>query len=71
MTGRQFLHDEEKAVMLLKTSKEAVNEAGLPPAIPAGGLSPERQAYLYKEIRQFVAPAFQDELCSPPPDAVE
>ena len=28
-----------------------------------GGLSLERQQYLYKDIRPFVPAAFQDELC--------
>ena len=36
--------------MLLKTSKEALFESCLPPAIPAAGLSGERQMDLHKEI---------------------
>ena len=58
----------EMQSMLLKTSKEALFESGLPPAIPAAGLSVERQKYLHKEIRPFVPPTFQDQLCPEPVD---
>ena len=58
----------ERKIKILKTSKEAVATAGLPPLLPPGGLSPLRRAYLHKHIRPFVAPAYQDKLCLAPPD---
>ena len=66
MSTKEVVEGPESTKVLLKTTKESVNEAGLAPIIPAGGLSAERQAYLYKEIRQFVPPAFQDNLCPAP-----
>lgn len=66
MVVKETVDGPEAVRSLLKTSKEAVSNAGLPAIMPAGGLSAERQAYLFKEIRQFVPPAFQDELCPEP-----
>ena len=71
MFAKEAVDGPESTKVLLKTTGEAVNEAGLPPIIPAGGLSAERQAYLYKEIRQFVPPDFQDNLCPAPAVAAE
>ena len=64
---KQALSGKEVSARLLKTTKKAVLEAGLPPQVPAGGLSRDRQTYLFKEIRPFVDPAFQDDLCPQPP----
>ena len=41
--------------------------AGLPSVVPAKGLSVERQAYLYKEIREFCREGTEDEVCPQPP----
>ena len=41
--------------------------AGLPSVVPAKGLSVERQAYLYKEIREFCQEGIEDEVCPQPP----
>ena len=65
ISWKRSFADAEETFSILKTSKEALQSAGLPSILPAGGLSQERQTYLFKEIRQFVAPAFQDELCPP------
>ena len=45
-------------MQILKTSKEALCEAGLPEVIPPAGLTEERKRYLFKEIRPHVLPAF-------------
>ena len=47
-----------RKVFLLKTSKEVINEAGLPEIIPAGGLTVERQRCLHKDIRPHVPAEF-------------
>ena len=38
----------------------------MPEVLTPAGLSQERQAYLFKQIRPHVPPEFQDELCPPP-----
>lgn len=40
-----------------------VFDGTLPQVLPPGGLSVERQAYLYKSIRPFVREAYKDTLC--------
>ena len=62
--------DEFEDVSLVKPSAPPVVSAVLPDVIPAGGISCERQAYLFKEIRPFVPDEFADELCPPLPDIV-
>ena len=51
-----------KAGVQLATFSAAV----LPPILPPDGLTAERVLYLYKNIREHVDPAFQDDLCPPP-----
>ena len=41
---------------------------GMPPVIPAAGLSGQRQQYLYKSVRPFVRKQYQDVTCPPPID---
>ena len=72
ISWKRSFTDAEETFSICKTSKEALPSAGLPSIRPAGGLSQERQTYLFKEIRQFVAPGLQDEFCPlvlPPADA--
>ena len=57
---RESLDDEWMFTDLLKTTKEQLIDAGLPPLIPAGGLSLKRQAYLPSDIRPFVPDAYKD-----------
>ena len=66
-------HGEEEcileAVEILKGgAAPQLSAAKLPVPLPRGGLPRERSTYLFKEIREFVAPAFQDELCPEPGD---
>ena len=42
--------------------------ASVPHEVPPPGLPLERQRYLYKNIRQFVAVEAQDTVCPHPPD---
>ena len=50
----------------LKCSPGEFSQEDLPPLLPNGGLTTERQLYLFEEIRQFVPPEYQDELCQKP-----
>lgn len=50
-------------MVILSSSKAELEEAELPPIIPAAGLSELRQQYLYSQIRPHVPAEFQDELC--------
>ena len=65
------VEDNFQQVSILKTgvTVPTVMAAGLPDILPAGGLSRERQTYLYREIRPFVPGEFADELCPAVPDA--
>ena len=63
---KESLLDPGKEINILKTSKKAVNDAGLPQVLEPPGLTLERAQYLYKQIRQHVPPAFQDDLCPCP-----
>ena len=63
---KELLFDPGKEINILKTSKKAVNDAGLPQVLEPPGLTLERAQYLYKQIRQHVPPAFQDDLCPCP-----
>ena len=47
---KQALSGKEVSATLLKTTKKAVLEAGLPPRVPVGGLSRDCQTYLLKEL---------------------
>ena len=63
---KSSLGDEWKDVVLLTSSKDALDAAQLPPVIPPGGLSLTRKQYLYNQIRLHVPVEFQDELCPKP-----
>ena len=61
----------QEAVNILKAgAAPQLSAAHLPDLLPRGGLTreEERSTYLFREIREFVAPAFQDELCPEPSD---
>ena len=66
ISWKRSLTDAEETFQSSRQAKKLSRVLAFHPSIlPAGGLSQERQTYLFKEIRQFVAPAFQDELCPP------
>ena len=61
------LHNtEERSINIVKTTVAAIRSAGMPEVLTPAGLSQDRQAYLFKQIRPHVPPEFQDELCPPP-----
>ena len=60
------LDGEVKNATVLTSSKDALAAAGLPEVLPPGGLSLQRQQYLYRSIRQHVPEEFQDQLCPMP-----
>ncbi|XP_065195728.1 uncharacterized protein LOC135827131 [Sycon ciliatum] len=64
---KKLVDDNFTPVAILKTAAEQVQAAGLPNVLPPGGMSRERQTYLYKEIRPYVADQWQDEVCPAPP----
>ena len=66
---RESVDAPQVAVSLMKrtTSVGGVQGAQLPPFLSAGGLSIERQQYLFKEIRPHVSDDSQDKLCPRPP----
>lgn len=52
-----------KTACILKDPAFRFGDATRPDVVPAGGLSPARQAYLYKSVRPYVRPAYQDSIC--------
>ncbi|KAJ8317541.1 hypothetical protein KUTeg_005445 [Tegillarca granosa] len=66
--GKVFVkenHDSiETSVSILKVG--AVIDGSKPDPIPAAGLSQERAKYLYRVVRPFVRPQYQDSLCPRP-----
>ena len=50
---------EVHEVNILKFEQHGLSMATLPPLLPRGGLSGDRQMYLYKKIRQFVPLLFR------------
>ena len=64
---KKTVDSSEASVTITKASADvSVLKSTMPPVIPPTGLSPERQRYLYEQIREFVPPAFQDQLCPAP-----
>ena len=59
---------EEERFCLLRDPQNPTVPDGMPPVKSALGLSPERQAYLYKEIRPFLDEDKADLLAPPPHD---
>ena len=57
---KKSIIDEPEEVITIKTSKDALEAAGLPATLPPAGLSEMRQAYLYKQVRPHVPAALQD-----------
>ena len=55
-------------VQILKVDAHQLSAAELPQLLPRGGMTQDRSQYLFKEIREFVPPAFQDDLCPLPED---
>ena len=63
MVVREFAHSDPKRLVLGK----GPCPTGEPPVIHPKGLSAERQAYLFKEIREFCREGTEDEVCPRPP----
>ena len=63
---KKLLGDPEEDVQVLSSSVDAVRAAGLPDVIPPGGLSLQRQTYLYQQVRPHVPDQFKDDLCPQP-----
>ena len=63
---REAFDDQPKEVKILKAPIANLSATSLPELLPRGGITPERQLYLFKEIRDFVPSAFQDTLCPTP-----
>ena len=64
---KERVDSETHRVTILKSDPSILTSVSLPPIIPCGGMSAERQKYLHKEIRPFVADPYKDELCPPLP----
>ena len=69
ITVKKSVDDQPQEIRILATSVDALLAAGMPPVLPAGGLSHDRQAYLYRQIRPHVPAEFQDTLCPQPASA--
>ena len=55
---QKTLTDEPQDVIVLRTSKEALQAGGMPTVLQPGGLSEARKEYLYKQVRPHVPAAF-------------
>ena len=66
MKVKEAVNGTESEVNILRATVHQVTTAGTPPALSPPGLSPEKQAYLHKEIRPFVPAECQDVLCPAP-----
>jgi hypothetical protein len=69
--GRAFYREttisEEKEFILLQPDKTVDHlPTSEPEAIPCPGLSADRQDYLYRQIRQYVADPWKDVMCPAP-----
>ena len=62
LKAKASLSGETQTVSLLKknVTTDMVVAAGLPPVVPPGGISEERKRYLFKHVREFFRPEFQD-----------
>ena len=63
---RESVDSEWRDTNILKVQVEQLSQAVFPEMLPRGGMTAERQLYLYKEIRDFVPVAFKDIFCPPP-----
>ena len=63
---RVAIDSELQEVKILKVPLESLSPSVMPEMLSRGGITEERQRYLYKEIREFVAPAYRDDLCPAP-----
>ena len=58
--------DTEKELMLLKDVHQSFDRDVLPVRLEAGGLTRERQNYLYQNVRRYVRPRDMDKTCPCP-----
>nr|KAG5699854.1 hypothetical protein BaRGS_034628 [Batillaria attramentaria] len=63
---RSSLAEDEQSRMLIKSAAAFDALPDMPPVLPAPGLSYERQAYLYNQIREFVCEEQRDVVCPLP-----
>jgi hypothetical protein len=66
VTVRTGADEEEKTINILKAAAFRFQDTSRPPAVDAAGLSQQRKQYLFKTVRQYVRPEFQDETCPAP-----
>lgn len=64
VTVKKLVTDESSRQVRL-----VVPTDGFPEEIKPEGLSKERQAYLYQEIREFCAPGTENLVCPKPPSS--
>ena len=62
---REFAGSEERTVTILKSGRMPAKDA-LPPVLIPSGLSPERERYLYEQIRPFCQLEYRDVTCPVP-----
>ena len=64
---KEYTNSTEREISIFKKGITAakVQKAKLPTAILPAGLTRERQEYLYKEVRPYVRPEYQDITCPP------
>ena len=65
ITVKQY-HNSPSSKVLKLQSADDFDVSALPDIIPPPGLSKERQAYLFNEIRQFVDVDKRDRVCPAP-----
>ena len=63
---RVAIDSELQEVKILKVPLESLSPSVMPEMLSRGGITEERQRYLYKEIREFAPPPYRDDLCPPP-----
>ncbi len=56
----------ELKINILKNAAYTFTSTNRPVAVPEAGLSHARQNYLFRTVRPYVRPAFQDETCPVP-----
>ena len=61
----EFVQSSTEEVNILKTDV-SIDLQELPEVIPPPGIPPERQKYLYKQIRMFCEPEYTDITCPQP-----
>ena len=63
--AKEHLESPEVKISIFKRGVNAVKvrSAGIPDEISPGGLTRERQEYLYTQVRPFMRPGYEDITC--------